>query len=146
MTQFHRLAAPALLVFATLAAGCNSSGLTGPIVAYGALVTVVPDNTHLAPLDYVVTVANGGTAAVYIQQCGDSPWLLQEEWIDGEWARGPEPDCAVPTVKLSIAAAGAEQYSTGVAAAGRYRIGIRVSPTPDMANMRAAFSAAFDAK
>jgi hypothetical protein len=115
-------------------------------VAYGTHVTATADPTQFAGMGYAVTITNGVSNAVYLQQRGDSPWILVEEWVSGEWARGPEPDCVAPTVQLSISPAGAEQYVTAVATAGRYRIGIRVSPTPDMADMRPAFSAAFDAK
>lgn len=144
------------LLLAALAAVACGKAVTGPgaVIVDDVVITATvpgPCRNGLAcdPIggDYttlgLITVRNNGTAAAYLQACGSTVALSEQQLVDGQWQFvGPAILCAQGPVSIALAAGDSIQ-SNWWFAPGTRRLTLGVASAPDLTGEALDASASF---
>jgi hypothetical protein len=143
------------LLIAVFAAACGKDA-TGPnavVVDNVVIAATVPGNCRAglscdpigAPYTTLglITVRNNGSATAYLQACGSTVALTEQQFVDGQWQNaGPAITCAQGPVSIALAAGDSTQTNWWFAP-GTRRLTLGVAPAADLSGEALDASASF---
>lgn len=92
----------------------------------------------------VVTIRNTSSSTAFLQPCGPSPSIVEQQLVNGKWENvGPAVTCAMPNIAIPLAP-GDNIRVNGFFAAGTRRIALIVASGASLADAALDTSASFD--
>ncbi|HEV8411940.1 MAG TPA: hypothetical protein VGQ30_15655 [Gemmatimonadaceae bacterium] len=118
-------------------------GVTITIDAHGrCLVTCDPPFANATMT--LVTIRNTGTSTSYMQACGSTEYVFEQQLVDGKWQNvGPAITCAVGPQSIALAPGDTAQMNWFFAS-GRRRLALGIGGVADMSDAALDTSAEID--